>query len=61
MAVDNSNTEVITDEANAQREQELITVAIAKELNISLKQVRTTVGLLDEEIPFRSSPDIGRK
>lgn len=54
MAVDNSNTEVITDEANAQREQELITVAIAKELNISLKQVRTTVGLLDEgnTIPF---------
>lgn len=54
MAVDNSNTEVITDEANAQREQELITIAIAKELNISLKQVRTTVGLLDEgnTIPF---------
>lgn len=54
MTVDNSNTGVITDEAAAQREQELITVAIAKELNISLKQVRTTVGLLDEgnTIPF---------
>lgn len=54
MTVDNSKTGVITEEAAAQREQELITVAIAKELNISLKQVRTTVGLLDEgnTIPF---------
>lgn len=54
MTVDHSNTEVITDEAAAQREQELITVTIAKELNIGLKQVRTTVGLLDEgnTIPF---------
>lgn len=54
MTIDNSNTGVITEEAAAQREQELITVAIAKELNISLKQVRTTVGLLDEgnTIPF---------
>lgn len=54
MTVDHSNTEVITDEAATQREQELITVTIAKELNIGLKQVRTTVGLLDEgnTIPF---------
>ncbi|MRN51742.1 Tex family protein [Paenibacillus monticola] len=45
---------MVTDEANAKREQELITVAIAKELGISLGQVRTTVGLLDEgnTIPF---------
>ncbi len=54
MAVENNNTGIVTEEANVKREQELITVAIAKELGISLGQVRTTVGLLDEgnTIPF---------
>nr|WP_154116552.1 Tex family protein [Paenibacillus monticola] len=54
MVVENNNAGIVTDEANAKREQELITVAIAKELGISLGQVRTTVGLLDEgnTIPF---------
>lgn len=54
MAVENNNAGIVTEEANVKREQELITVAIAKELGISLGQVRTTVGLLDEgnTIPF---------
>lgn len=54
MAAENTNAGTVPDEAAARQEQELITAAIAKELGISLKQVRTTVGLLDEgnTIPF---------
>lgn len=40
---------------------ERITVQISKELGLSLKQVRTTVGLLNEGTPFRLSLVIVRK
>ncbi|NOU79552.1 S1 RNA-binding domain-containing protein [Paenibacillus sp. LMG 31459] len=54
MSVDTNGAGKAAEDAAARQEQELITAAIAKELGISLKQVRTTVGLLDEgnTIPF---------
>lgn len=54
MAAENTNAGSLQDDAALRQEQELILAAIAKELSISLKQVRTTVGLLDEgnTIPF---------
>lgn len=54
MAAENTNAGNLQDDAALRQEQELILAAIAKELSISLKQVRTTVGLLDEgnTIPF---------
>ncbi|WP_039836280.1 Tex-like N-terminal domain-containing protein, partial [Paenibacillus sonchi] len=54
MTVDTNQAGPAAEEALARQEQETITQAIAKELGISVKQVRTTVGLLDEgnTIPF---------
>lgn len=54
MSVDTNQAVKAAEDAAARQEQELILAAIAKELSISLKQVRTTVGLLDEgnTIPF---------
>jgi protein Tex len=54
LATEINDNAAVTDEAMLKREQEIITQAIAKELGISVKQVRTTVGLLDEgnTIPF---------
>lgn len=49
------DVKLAVDEAEtARREQEAVTAQIAKELGLSAKQVRTTVGLLDEgnTIPF---------
>lgn len=54
LRVDTNQAAKAAEDAAARQEQELILSAIEKELSISLKQVRTTVGLLDEgnTIPF---------